>query len=63
MSRVWSKFDEKGLARFVVPDAIRWVRLPVNRADLMRHSEGRRRLIEAIYTVLLDRQTRSWPSR
>jgi hypothetical protein len=34
MSLLWSKFDEKGLARFVIPDAIRRVSLPLNRADL-----------------------------
>lgn len=52
MSRDWSKFDEKGLARFVVPGYRRWVPLDLNRADLLAQPRGRRLLIEAIYQRL-----------
>lgn len=63
MSRVWSKFDEKGLARFVLPEAVNWLRLPLNRGDLADTPEGRRRLIEAIYTALVASQIRYAPEK
>ncbi len=56
--REWSKVDERGLARFVTPDAVTLLRLPVNRLDLAAEPEGRRRLVEAIYGALLAKQIR-----
>lgn len=63
MSLLWSKFDEKGLARFVLPDAIRRVSLPLNRADLPATPQGRRRLVEVTYESLLAKDIRYAPER
>jgi len=30
----WSRLDDRGLARFVTPEAQRWVPLPINRFDV-----------------------------
>jgi len=50
----WSRQDEKGLARYVSPEAKRWLPLEVNAFDIERQQEGgRRRLVEAIYNALL----------
>ena len=55
MSWTWPKVDEKGLARFVLDDAMKWLvdpRLPVNWNDLNRSSSDRRVLIKALYKTL-----------
>ncbi|HEX6299655.1 MAG TPA: choice-of-anchor D domain-containing protein [Acidimicrobiia bacterium] len=63
MSRTWSKFDEKGLARHVTPEAVRWIRLPLSRADLPDSPDGRRRLTEAVYSSLLAAGIRYAPEQ
>jgi len=63
VTRQWSKFDERGLARFVLPQAARWIRLPFNRADVLTQPDGRRKLVEAIYTTLLDSGIRYAPEQ
>ncbi|MHC1767448.1 MAG: PQQ-binding-like beta-propeller repeat protein [Verrucomicrobiia bacterium] len=48
----WSKYDEKGLARYVTPEAARWLALDVNPLDLRSRMDGRRDLVQAIYKKL-----------
>ena len=49
----WSKFDDRGLARYVIKDAANLVRLPLNRHDLALDVDGRRQVVEAIYHALV----------
>lgn len=63
MSRTWSKFDEKSLAKFVIPDARRWVRLDMNRADLLAQADGRRKIVEGLYAELRQKGIRYAPEQ
>ena len=54
----WSRIDHKGLARYVTPEAGRWLALEINRLDLKGDPDENRTVIEAIYTALLDRNIR-----
>jgi hypothetical protein len=58
MAWQWSKVDEKGLARFVTPEVVNLVQLPVNRLDLSSAPDGRRQLIEAIYNTVAKQGVR-----
>lgn len=51
----WSKYDDKGLARFVTSDAANLIRLSQNRQDLALDSgDHRRLLVKEIYNTLLN---------
>jgi hypothetical protein len=50
--------DETGLARFVTPQASRWLALPVSRFDLADRPEQRRILAETPYEALTQRNIR-----
>lgn len=54
----WSKADERGLARYVVPDAIQLLALPKNRTDITAAADrrrGRMELVQLIYETLVAR--------
>jgi hypothetical protein len=53
MPWTWAKVEDKRLASFVTPEAVNWLRLSVDRLDLVRQPGGRRRLVEAIYETLV----------
>ena len=65
MAWEWSKEDRSGLARFVTNNVANLVRIPENRQDLVRHINGRHRLVQAIYNALvnLDKQIRYAPEK
>ena len=54
----WSRRDEKGLARYVSPEAKRWLPLEENAFDVERQEGGRRRLAKTIYDALLAKGVR-----
>jgi hypothetical protein len=51
----WSRLDERGLARFVTPQASRWLALPISRFDLGSELERQRIVATAIYDTLKER--------
>jgi hypothetical protein len=59
----WSKADERGLARYVLPSAVEGLRLPQNRLDLAQQRDGRPRLTKAIYETLLEQEIRYAPEK
>jgi tetratricopeptide (TPR) repeat protein len=59
MAKKWSQFDEKGLARFVTGEAIKWLALPESPIDVVQ-SRGFLGLIELIYRTLYERQPPIW---
>ncbi len=48
----WSRFDASGLARYVTPDARKWLTLNIRPFDAGETREGRLRVIRAIYESL-----------
>jgi hypothetical protein len=54
----WSRVDDRGLARFVTPQASRWLTLPVNRFDLAEDPDRHRKIARAIYDALRERGIR-----
>ena len=54
----WSLVDDRGLARFVTPQANRWLSLPINRFDLGVEPNRQRILANAIYDALKDQNVR-----
>jgi hypothetical protein len=54
----WSRVDDRGLARYVTPEAKRWLALDVSRFDLGENPEGRRRVVQAIYEALVAKEIR-----
>jgi hypothetical protein len=54
----WSRKNPIDLARYVTPLAKRWLPLEANAFDVERGPEGRSRLVEAIYSALLNRKVR-----
>jgi hypothetical protein len=50
--------DDRGLARFVTPQANRWLALPVSRFDEASELDQRRIIARAIYDALKDRDIR-----
>src|SRR6266567_2971172 len=59
----WSRKDYLSLARYVTPEAIRWLPLDVNRFDLVGGDhQVRYQLIETIYNDLLTRRIYYDPS-
>ena len=54
----WSRVDDRGLARFVTPQASRWLPLPISRFDLASQLDQRRIVARAIYDTLKERQIR-----
>lgn len=54
----WPRIDQKGLARYVTPEAGRWLALEINRFDLKGQSDENRAIVEAIYAALLDKNIR-----
>lgn len=45
----WSKADERGLARYVTPELVRYLPLAVNRTDQLTQPDGPRQVVAAIY--------------
>lgn len=54
----WSRVDDRGLARYVTPQASRWLAPPINRFDLGGEPDRQRIIARAIYDALLDRDIR-----
>ena len=54
----WSRMDDRGLARFVTPQASRWLALPISRFDEASELDQRRIMARAIYDALKDRDIR-----
>jgi hypothetical protein len=52
----WSRKNPNNLVRYVTPLANRWLPLDRSGFDLERQPDGRRRLVEAIYNALLEKQ-------
>jgi ankyrin repeat protein len=59
----WSRLDERGLAALVREDVGELVKLSVNRPDLTGASDGRYRLVEAIYNALAQKGVRYAPEQ
>lgn len=45
----WSKADERGLARYVTPELVRYLPLSVNCTDQLTQPDGPRQVVAAIY--------------
>lgn len=54
----WSRVDDRGLARYITPQASRWLPLPVSRFDLASQPDQRRIIARAIYDALKERGIR-----
>jgi hypothetical protein len=54
----WPRVDRRGLARFVTPEANRWLPLPCSRFDLADQPDQRRIIAGAIYDALKERNIR-----
>jgi AAA ATPase-like protein len=54
----WSRLDDRGLVRFVTPEAQRWVPLPINRFDVAAEPDGCRIIAKAIYDAIKERNVR-----
>lgn len=54
----WPRVDDRGLARFVTPQASRWLPLPVSRFDLSGQLDHRRIIARVIYDALRERSIR-----
>jgi|GEM_PF-1405291 len=54
----WSKIDHVGLARFVTPQANRWLPSPVNRFDLGETPDRHTSIVKGIYEALSQRNIR-----
>src|SRR5216684_4106281 len=54
----WSRLDDRGLARFVTPEAHRWVPLEINRFDVATDPDGCRIIAKAIYDAIKERNVR-----
>jgi hypothetical protein len=54
----WSRVDDQGLARYVTPEATRWLTLDISRFDTSGQPDERRLLVEAIYNALLKKNIR-----
>jgi hypothetical protein len=54
----WPRVDDRGLARFVTPEASRWLPLPISRFDLGDSLDQRRIVAHAIYDALKERNIR-----
>jgi hypothetical protein len=52
----WSRVDDRGLARFVTPQANHWMPLPISRFDLAEQPDGKRIIARAIYDSLRSRR-------
>jgi hypothetical protein len=51
----WSRVDDRGLARFVTPQASRWLGLPISRFDLADQLDRQRIVARAVYDTLKER--------
>src|SRR5215472_1723008 len=51
----WPRVDDRGLARFVTPQASRWLPLPISRFDLGSQLDQRRIIARATYDALKER--------
>jgi AAA ATPase domain len=54
----WPRVDDRGLARFVTPQASRWLPLPLSRFDLSGQLDQRRIIARAVYDALKERNIR-----
>ncbi len=63
---LWSKRDDKGVARFVIDNATEWLtspRPPVNWNDMHRTVQDRELLVKALYETLLKYEIRYTPEK
>jgi hypothetical protein len=58
---LWQKADWVGLARYVDPEAEKWLRVPVSRLHPAGQPDGVRDVVEALYTELVNKQIRYAP--
>lgn len=63
MSWKWAKVDDKGVARFVSPEASKYIQLSVGPLDLVNHTDGPLPLIKAIYNDALERGVITDPTK
>jgi hypothetical protein len=54
----WSRVDDRGLARFVTPQASHWLPLPISRFDLSSSPDQQRAIARALYDSLKERGIR-----
>lgn len=54
----WSLADDRGLARFVTPQASRWLPLPISRFDFTTEPDRQRIIAGALYNALTERNIR-----
>jgi hypothetical protein len=59
----WSQADERGLARYVIADAVQEIHLRENRLDLAQQRDGRCQLIQSIYNALLEKKVHYSPEK
>jgi hypothetical protein len=59
----WSRVDDRGLARYLTPQAGRWLPLPISRFDLTTEVDRHRRVANALYDALKERHIRYAPER
>jgi hypothetical protein len=50
----WSRVDDRGLARFVTPQASRWLALPISRFDLANQPDRQLLVARAVYDTLKE---------
>ena len=58
MSGQWHKVSPEELAKFVTREAVRLIKLKVDRRAVVKAPGGRRKLVEAIYQALADKGVR-----
>jgi AAA ATPase domain len=54
----WSRVDDRGLARFVTPQASRWLPLPISRFDLSGQLDRQRTVAKAVYDTVKNCEIR-----
>jgi hypothetical protein len=54
----WSRVDDHGLARFVTPQASRWLPLPISRFDVSRQADQYQIIARSIYDTLREQNIR-----
>ena len=63
---LWSKYDDRGIARFVLNNATDWLtspRPPVNWNDMHQSVEDREKLVKALYNTLREYPIRYTPEK
>lgn len=60
---LWSKADEKGLVRFVTPEARQWITLETNRFDISSRPDKHLLIMNDIYNQLLKKEIKYVPDK